>query len=340
MRFAIALAFLILVGMPKGFSQNDLRIMFYNVENLFDTIDNPLKGDDDFLPQGFMRWTSWKYWEKLRNITRVITAVGEMQSPALVGLCEVENDSVMVDLTRRSPLRNQGYEYLITDSPDERGINVALLYQRHQFKLLDKAEYEIRRTRPNSRPTRNILHAVGELISGDTLDVLVAHLPSRSGGIKETEAARVESARVLRQKTDSILATRSAPRCIIMGDFNNPPDSKVLLTILGANTPAPPYQDHMYYNLCLHLSGNNEAGTYKYQGRWEVIDQFIVSGELLNDESNVHVNGQVRIFNADFLHEEDHQYYGRKPFRTSTGPRYLGGFSDHLPIYLDLTVKN
>src|SRR5690554_4500288 len=137
--------------------------MFYNVENLFDTIDNPLKNDDDFLPDGFMRWTSWKYWEKLRNITRVITAVGEMNSPALVGLCEVENDSVLFDLTRRSPLRAQAYEYIISDSPDERGINVALLYQRHQFKLVDKEEYQIGFTRPQDRPTRNILHAAGEI---------------------------------------------------------------------------------------------------------------------------------------------------------------------------------
>ena len=109
--------------------------MFYNVENLFDICDDSLKNDNDFLPNGFMRWTEWKYKRKINNITKVITAVGGMNSPALVGLCEIENDSVLHDLTRRSPLSAQGYEFIITNSPDERGIDVGLLYQRHLFKL-------------------------------------------------------------------------------------------------------------------------------------------------------------------------------------------------------------
>ena len=125
MRYFIILSFLLIIHNTGVVAQNDFRIMFYNVENLFDPHDDPLKEDDDFLPEGFMRWTPWKYWEKLRNITRVITAVGGMQSPALIGLCEVENDSVLFDLTKRSPLRAQEYEYIITHSPDVRGINVA-----------------------------------------------------------------------------------------------------------------------------------------------------------------------------------------------------------------------
>lgn len=115
----------LLFYVSSSFSQADFRIMFYNVENLFDTTDDPLKNDDEFLPAGLMNWKPWKYREKLKNITRVITAVGGMQSPALVGLCEVENDSVLFDLTRRSPLRAQGYEYIVTNSPDERGMDVA-----------------------------------------------------------------------------------------------------------------------------------------------------------------------------------------------------------------------
>ena len=314
-------------------SQNTLRVMFYNVENLFDTIDNPLKNDDDFLPDGFMRWTSWKYWEKLRNITRVITAVGEMNSPALVGLCEVENDSVLFDLTRRSPLRAQAYEYIISDSPDERGINVALLYQRHQFKLLEKEEYEIGFTRPQDRPTRNILHAVGQLVSGDTLDVLVAHLPSRSSGARASEPARLKTARVLREKVDSITTTRTHPHCIIMGDFNDPPDSECVTGVLGATKPEPPYHDNKQYNLCFNLSESPEAGTYKYQGRWEVIDQLIVNGKLLNEETTPHVvEASAHLFNAPFLLEDDPTYYGKKPFRTSQGHGTLGALATICPF--------
>ena len=133
MRCLVVILLFLFIGKSALFCQNDFRIMFYNVENLYDTKDDSLKNDDDFLPDGYMRWTPWKYREKLRNITRVITALGGMRSPALVGLCEVENDSVLYDLTKRSPLRVQEYEYIITRSPDERGIDVALLYQLDQF---------------------------------------------------------------------------------------------------------------------------------------------------------------------------------------------------------------
>ena len=143
----IALAFLV----PKVCSQQNFRVMFYNVENLFDTKHDSLKNDHDFLPGGFMNWNNWKYWEKQRNIGRVITAVGEMQSPALVGLCEIENDSVIYDLTKRSPIHSQQYDYLVTNSPDLRGIDVALLYQRHQFKLLEKNEYEVQFRKKDAR---------------------------------------------------------------------------------------------------------------------------------------------------------------------------------------------
>ena len=161
--------------------------MYKRQENLFDTVDDPLKDDDEFLPEGTMKWKPWRYWEKLRNITRVITAVGGMYSPALVGLCEVENDSVLFDLTRRSPLRAQGYEYVITSSPDERGVDVALLYQRHQFRLLEKNEHEVLFSDKRLRPTRNILHVAGKTVTGDTLDLFVCHWPSRRGGQRESE---------------------------------------------------------------------------------------------------------------------------------------------------------
>ncbi len=339
MRLFLILCFSLFFCTRGIVAQNDFRIMFYNVENLFDTHDDPLKEDDDFLPDGFMRWTPWKYWEKLRNITRVITAVGGMQSPAVVGLCEIENDSVLFDLTKRSPLRAQEYEYIITDSPDERGIDVALLYQRHQFKPLQTSEYEIKFIRRNIRPTRNILHVTGEVLNGDTLDLFVCHFPSRSGGQRETEPARMETAALLKNKADSLFTLRENARIIIMGDFNDHPDNKSLSQILGARSIQAPLQRDQLYNLFHHHAKNPETGTYKYQGKWEILDQFIVSGNILTEENSIHVkNNTAHIFDADFLLEEDERYYGRKPYRTSAGPRYIGGFSDHLPIYMDLSV--
>lgn len=339
MRRLLILSFLLSTYITGVVSQNDFRIMFYNVENLFDTHDDKEKEDDDLLPGGFMRWTPWKYREKLRNITRVITAVGGMKSPALIGLCEVENDSVLFDLTKRTPLRAQGYEYFITDSPDDRGIDVALLYQRHQFKPLHICEYEIKFSRSNIRPTRNILHVAGEVINQDTLDILVCHFPSRSGGQKETEPARIEAALLLRNKVDSLFAVRESAHIVIMGDFNDHPNNKSLSRILEAKSIRSDHARRQLYNLLRHRTGEPEFGTYKYQGKWEILDQFIVSGDLLMKDNSIQLkNNEANIFDADFLLENDDKYYGKKPYRTNTGPRYLGGFSDHLPIYIDLNI--
>ena len=327
------------ISLTEVVSQDNFRVLFYNVENLFDTRDDSLKDDNDFLPDGFMRWSDWKYREKLKNITKVITAVGGMYSPALVGLCEIENDSVLHDLTKRSALSVQGYDFIVTDSPDERGIDVALLYQRHQFKLIEYTEYDIKFKDERIRPTRNILHAVGTLVNEDTLDVFVSHFSSRVSGKLETEQARIESAQVLRNKVDSILSIRINPNLIIMGDFNDEPDDKSLLNVLKANQIKEDIKTNDLYNLLYIKNKTSEYGTYKYHGIWSVIDHLIVNGRLLNNDNSTHVkNNKAYIYNESFLLEKDEKYYGVKPYRTNIGRRYNGGFSDHLPIYMDLSI--
>lgn len=324
----------------KTYSQYNFRIMFYNVENLFDTKHDSLKNDYDFLPGGFMNWTNWKYWEKQRNIGRVITAVGEMQSPALVGLCEIENDSVIFDLTKRSPIRSQQYDYIVTNSPDLRGIDVALLYQKHQFKLIEKNEYEVQFRNKDARPTRNILHAVGQVISGDTLDVFVCHFPSRYGGQLESEPARIDAAQLLRNKADSLFAVRQDAYIVIMGDFNDHPDNKSIFKILKARSLNYHLNKHELYNMFFHRIKERDFGTLKYRGQWEVLDQFIVSGNLMMNNKRVSIdNNEANVFNADFLNEKDEKYGGVRPYRTNLGPRYIGGFSDHYPIFMDLIIE-
>lgn len=312
--------------------------MFYNVENLFDTHDNPQKDDNDFLPDGFMRWTEWKYWEKLKNITRVVTAVGGMHSPALVGLCEVENDSTLFDLTKRSPLRAQGYEYIITNSPDTRGINVALLYQRHKFNLINCKEYEIEFSGKNKKPSRNILHATGRVINLDTLDVFICHFPSRSDGQKTTEPSRIEAAKYLKIKIDSISEIRDKPNILVMGDFNDFPANKSLSEVLNAKgTDDGTELINLFYN----NSDDPELGTYKYRGVWGILDQIIVNRNMLSNESTIFVkNMKAYIYDEDFLLEDDNKYYGKKPYRSNLGPRYNGGYSDHLPVYTDLIIRD
>lgn len=324
----------------KTSAQDNFRIMFYNVENLFDTKHDSLRNDYDFLPGGFMNWNNWKYWEKQRNIGRVITAVGQMKSPALVGLCEVENDSVIYDLTKRSPIRAQEYEYIMTNSPDWRGIDVALLYQRHQFKLIENNEYELVRNDKDAQPTRNILHAVGQIISGDTLDVFVCHFPSRYGGQLISEPGRIGAAQLLRNKADSLFAVRHNANIIIMGDFNDHPDDKSIFKVLKARSLNYHLNKNELYNMFFHQIKERDFGTHKHQGQWGVLDQFIVSGNLLMEHGSVKIeNNEAHIFKADFLTEKDEKYGGIRPYRTNLGPRYIGGFSDHFPIYIDLIIK-
>lgn len=328
------------LGFLKLNAQERIRVVSYNVENLFDTKDNPEKEDDEFLPDGLMKWNLYKYWTKLKNITRVLTAIGEMESPALVGLVEVENDSVLFDLTKRSPLRTQKYEFLCTNSPDIRGVNIGLLYQRDKFKVLYKMEYPV--IRKNARPTRNILHVSGRVISGDTLDVFVCHFPSRRGGQIASEPYRIKAAQTLKAKTDSLFAVRHLANILIMGDFNDHPDDKSLSSTLMAVSPkdASPTGKELV-NLFLEKVREQKSGTYKFQGQWELIDQFIVSANLLSSDSPIRlVKDSPRIFCPDFLQQKDETYGGVKPYRTYSGPNYIGGFSDHFPIVLDLQVND
>lgn len=332
----LCLCFSVMLGLM---SQNAFRVMFYNVENLFDTNDNPDKEDDDWLPKGNQRWTNYRYWEKLKRISAVIDSVGEGYPPAIVGLCEVENDSVLFDLCNRSLLRKHKYRYVITDSKDDRGINVALLYQRDEFKLLKTQEYEPLFLDDSGKNSRNILHATGRVISGDTLDIFVCHFPSRVEGIKRTRPLRMQAAELLRLKVDSVMSVRKKANVVIMGDFNDFPKDISMTEGIKAQSMDAENQTKQLYNLFLGIAENKELGTYKYRGKWQLMDQLIVSGNLLQKKGAIRVkNQEAKIYKADFLLESDDKHGGTKPHRTYVWRKYLGGVSDHLPIYLDLII--
>lgn len=206
-----------LVGVT--YAQEPFRVMFYNVENLFDCQHDTLKNDYEFLPDAPKGWTQARYHDKLARIAKVIIATGEENVPDLVGLCEVENDHCLKDLTENSPLREAGYRYVMTDSPDERGIDVALLYQRGTFKLVGKNCISVPYKEIERRPTRDILHVTGQVASGDTLDVFVCHMPSRAGGEEKSEPYRLFTAQILKIAADSVMNIRQHPNVMIMGDF-------------------------------------------------------------------------------------------------------------------------
>lgn len=306
--------------------------MEYNVENLFDCRHDSLKEDTEFLPGATRKWTYRRYLQKLTNIAKVIAAAGESQLPDLVALCEVENDHVMRDLTRYSSLKQAGYRYVMTDSPDRRGIDVALLYQPATFRLVTHRSVRIPLKYKGQKPTRDILHVVGRVMTGDTLDVFVCHFPSRSGGKRRTDPFRICAATVLRAQIDSLVKVRQVPRIVVTGDFNDTPESRTLCEVVGASVSVEMVEANQLYNL---LADKTDEGSYYYQGEWEIIDQLMVTGALLDPQASFHTStGQTRILKLPFLLTDDVRYGGKIPLRTYYGARYQGGYSDHLPLLL------
>lgn len=317
-------------------AQESFRIMFYNVENLFDTKNDSLKNDEEFLPDAPKRWNYPRYKDKLTKIAKVIVASGKAHVPDLVGLTEVENDTCMRDLVKYSPLREAGYRYVMTNSPDERGIDVALLYQRGTFKLLNKEEISIPHEKLGRSPTRNILYVSGQVLSGDTLDVFVCHMPSRAGGEAKSEPYRMATCMVLKAAVDVVMNARQHPNVVIMGDFNDYPHNRSLTQYLKASKPKKKIEPNSLYNLFYGMKG----GTNRYRGEWGILDQIIVSGTLLQKGNGIWTTPeQAQILRHPFLLEEDDKYGGDIPYRTYWGMKYNGGYSDHLPVCVDLEIE-
>ncbi len=297
--------------------QDYLSFMAYNCENLFDIEHDYGKKDYDFLPDGDYHWTRGRMYSKLKGIAKVIVAVDQERPVDLVGLCEVENDSVVTFLTERTVLHRLGYKYLMTNSNDERGIDVALLYSPYTFHPI--ASSECIRTYNIDKPTRDILHVCGTINSGDTVDVYVCHLPSMIGG-KDALTSSMKVAKVFRSNIDSIMNVRVCPNIIVMGDFNADCNSSVVRCICGDNL--------------IDLMSNRKDGTYKYHGQWSSIDHILVSKSFFNDSSRLRTSfDDSGIYSAPFLLEEDKSFGGMKPKRTFLWRKYNKGFSDHLPVY-------
>jgi len=322
------------------FGQADFRVMFYNTENFFDTLDEPGKDDNDFLPDGAMHWTPGRYYNKLNNIAKVITSVGEWSTPALVGLCEVENEKVIKDLTLYSPLRKMNYRYILTNSPDPRGINVAFLYQREKFKYLYHKAYTIRFPHNLQKYTRDLLHVTGQVSSRDTLDVFVCHFPSRRAGEKESEDDRLYVASFLKAKSDSLMKVRKNAYVLIMGDFNDEPSNQSISSILKAQPISKDIARKNLYNLFSPFEKKKNTGSYKYQGEWNMLDQIIVSGSLIEGNRTLRaLPYTATIFYRDFLLVDDKSFGGKRPKRTYHGRKHEGGYSDHLPVFVDFSVS-
>ncbi|MGI6222916.1 MAG: endonuclease [Prevotella sp.] len=302
-----------------------LTLMELNVENLFDCEHDSLKNDVEFLPDGSYHWTRWRYWTKLQKLGKEIMAVNEWEGdsttnnyllPDLVALCEVENDSCMFDLTKRSLLRRAGYQYVMTKSPDQRGIDVALLYSPFSFGLINSRSIRIP-PMEGMKPTRDILYASGVMTDGDTLHVFVVHAPSRAGGESRTRPFRLHVAEDLCKAVDSVRAVSSNPSILIAGDFNDYSGDASIRYIVA----------HGLTEVSAHARGRNGAkGTYCYRGEWGSLDHIFAAGPVLAGFKESYV------YDALWLLETDEKYNGVKPRRNYAGPSYKNGYSDHLPV--------
>jgi endonuclease/exonuclease/phosphatase family metal-dependent hydrolase len=306
------------------------QVVFYNVENLFDTLDDPRTADGDFTPAGPLGWTGRRYRQKLVSLYKTFAAVGEWAPPGLIGLCEVEDRRTLVDLMRQTPLRREGYGIVCEPSADPRGIETALLYRPAVFRYLCHQRLRPRFSFDSLARTRDVLYVAGELPGGDTLHVFVNHWPSRRGGQSASEPRRIAVAKMVRVAVDSLLGENPRALVLIMGDLNDTPQDRSVAVVLRARTDGDRGDPAGLHERVLPTADG--TGTHKHEGEWAVLDHLIVSGALLEGSGGRWRMGPGAPFPAPFLLENDWRHTGKRPRRTYAGPRYLGGYSDHLPV--------
>ncbi len=314
---------------------------FYNLENLFDTINDPTINDEQFTANGTYRWGELKYKNKLNNLAYAISNFSTDNSspfklkngPAIIGVSEIENRQVLEDLIRTGELAKRNYGVVHYDSPDRRGIDVGLLYDKDQFTVesSDHIPFNLPE-RPDFR-TRDQLLVTG-ILAGERVHVIVNHWPSRLGGAKQSSPLREAAAALSKHIADSLRNVDPASKVIIMGDLNDDPNNRSCKEILGAKKKQDDVQENGYYNTMWEIFDRG-IGTLAYQGSWNLFDQIIVSGNLVGKDRSTLKFIRAEVFNRDFLKQKEGKYKGY-PWRTHAAGVYLNGYSDHFPtiIYL------
>lgn len=320
-------------------SAQPFRIATYNIENLFDTQHDTLKNDKEFLPNSQRHWTYKRYQNKIHDIMQVIIGMGGDELPVLVGLCEIENAKVLNFMTRYKPYSQLEYDYIHFESSDKRGIDVALLYQKDKFTPIKSEPIPI--TLSDGRAGREALYVYGKLNNNTVLHIFQVHLPSRAGGATSSEPNRIAAMQPIKERVDSIMNIDASAGIIIMGDFNDTPKDYTPSKILGAHPYKKNdiYDSKKLYNLAWYenkKTTKKEEGTYFYDGYWDMLDQIIVNGSLLNNSLNTKINNPVAIYKPKWISQWNKKAKTYVPRRTYLGPFYQGGVSDHYPIYIDL----
>ena len=314
----------------KGSFKQRYTIAFYNLENFFDTHDDPTKLDDDFTPKGPKKWTEKRFKKKRKKLAKVISEIGLEHSaypPVLVGVAEVENSKVLESLLDDKALEDIDYGFVHFDSQDERGIDTALLYHKKHFKVdsAETVEVVVENESGERDWTRDILYVQGRL-NGEEVQVFVNHWPSRRDGAELSSPKRERAAQTILQKIKT--SDNGGDNCIIMGDFNDDPNSKSIKMLMDSGHFINPMKKLLSW----------DKGSANYKGKWSLFDQVIISHTFLNHEPNTHMFKKAGIFSPKLVKEWKGKYKGN-PFRTYVGKKYLGGYSDHFPVYVILEKK-
>lgn len=328
-------------GQKENFKpKKSFTIVFYNVENLFDTLDDPLTEDDEFTPGSEKNWSTERYQKKLEDISKVLSSINKKELPEIIGLCEVENRKVLEDLVKTGKLRKKDYGIVHKDSPDTRGIDVALLYRKDEFKSVSHKAIPVVFRFDSTLKTRDILYVKGKASVSGILHIFVNHWSSRREGQQQTERKRIFSSVVLRKAVDSILNFEPEAKIIIMGDFNDEPTNMSLHSVLNATNKRKNANSRDLYNLMYDKHNFENTGTYSYKGNWNMLDNLIVSQSVITDKNNYHVDYTGgKIYRDDWMMYDNPKIGELTPNKTYGGNMYFGGVSDHLPVFMVLQRK-
>lgn len=334
--------FLALMLLYASFTQSQTKeknwrvgcIAFYNVENLFDTINDPTTNDEEFTPQGDVRWNTEKYVNKLKALSEAMAGIGTEFTPdgaALIGVSEIENKQVMLDLVNQPALSGRSYKVVHFDSPDRRGVDVGLIYQPKYFRPLHSKSYRLIVENNPDFLTRDPLVVTG-LFDGEEISVIVNHWPSRRGGEKRSMPLRMAAARLNRHIVDSLLGLNPDAKIVVMGDLNDNPTNKSILEGLNAKGTKDNLKTGELFNPMFSIYKKG-VGSNAWQDSWSLFDQLIISQGLLGEDFSTYTFRTARVHNKTELAQKTGRFKGY-PHRTYAGGTYLGGYSDHFPAYI------
>lgn len=331
--------YLISTSFPQEKKMKIACVAFYNLENLYDPANDPDKDDEEFTPEGKNNYTEDRYRKKLENMSSVISKLGNeliKGGPTLMGLCEVENKKVVLDLIGQPSLAPSGYDIVHYDSPDKRGVDVAFIYQKKRFTVTSSRAVTLRYPEEKDFATRDQL-VVSGLLDGEPVNVIVNHWPSRRGGEKKSTPKRIAAAELCKSIADSLKKFDPSAKIIIMGDLNDDPVDASVSKHIKAKGKKEEVGGNEFFNPMWKLFKDG-IGTLAYKDSWNLFDQIILSKQLLDEDKSTYKYQKVRVFNEKFLTQKEGNFEGY-PFRTYVGNVWQGGYSDHFPVYVFLAKE-